>query len=83
MPAPGGPSDEAIRIASAVRSGQLPTLPGETVEQAVLRYLQNIGEGGRASAARSAGASVDDLLKALQMQGKSGIGSSAGTMPVK
>jgi len=70
-------------IAAAVKSGKLPMNPGETLEQAVMRYAEKMGEGGTASAARATGATPQDLLNALMARMNKAAGQEAGTVPMR
>lgn len=81
--APGPQSPEAGLIAAAIRSGALKMRPGETMEQAIMRYVEMMGEGGTAAAARSTGASPQDLLRALMLRANKPSPSSAGTVPMR
>lgn len=80
---PGASSAEAQLIAAAVKSGKLPMNPGETLEQAVMRYAEKMGEGGTASAARATGATPQDLLNALMARMNKAAGQEAGTVPMR
>jgi len=55
MGPPGAPSNNAALVAAAVRSGALQKLPGESLDQAVMRILSKMGEGGNLAAARASG----------------------------
>jgi len=55
MGPPGAPSNNAALVAAAVRSGALQKLPGESLDQAVMRILSKMGEGRNLAAARASG----------------------------